>query len=721
MRLNPFDNDVVEDLRSSPGEYGRVAMYAVPYEGVLSRLRALSGKEEEGMLAPGSEVILLSSDRAGFGKTHFLARLREAVAEDLVVVPLDYRREQLLDWDEMLASLLSFGDEVREGEALSLLQAGARRFFASGVAEMIERGEVPCGQRDEALRSLRENWRGLLDPSDREEAVARWFEDVFEALRPSLVEIFSRLFSVSHEQGVFWVAQLFRYHLDSGRGSEARTRALAGLLGEEAGDWRESSPEVQARSKFQTLAEVLGGGKPLVYVADHLDSFFNDREGGFDVASLLLDLAGMRGSGAVILSVNADLWASAFNGHLPSAFEDRLSGGRVMLGGIDVVEASAMVSERLGRAGIPDDMAARFNGLLGIRSYYERQGAEVLSPRKVLREARAVWDRFAASGFTGGEAGNLGMEEIVDMGALPEVGGDEVEDPLELPALDFLQFDDGGVGGTTPLVDPGDLGGEFIQMPEEELEESGEPDEGEGAGEGVEDRVGSGVHGFQQVLSRVRGRSVIRSGAAGAAVCEEEEAPAAQFNRLRAEAMAVGRINGELDLVKLRLVLERVGTRLPMLEQEEVSLEGVGASALAWRFDGDTVLFGFEVSTDYPYWQGVVEHGLSLRRSEEAGEEDDFFPPLVPAVKLVVFCPVHEPLEVASWKALHEVFAEGAGLIDCVELDRETVAGMYAAADMFAGAERGASGCSVDEVFALVARELDYLWARLTRPLRAGI
>ena len=166
------------------------------------------------------------------------------------------------------------------------------------------------------------------------------------------------------------------------------------------------------------------------------------------------------------------------------------------------------------------------------------------------------------------------------------------------------------------------------------------------------------------------------------------------------------------------MVLETVGGRLPVLDQAVLEFAGHEGTALEWRFDGDSVLFGFDASTNYPYWQALVEHGISLRRPLEGGEgEDDFFPLILASAKLVVFCPAHEPLEVASWMALNEVFEEGAGLIDCVELDRETLAGLYAGAQLIEESRAGTSSFTADEIFVLLARELDYLWARLTRPL----
>jgi hypothetical protein len=187
------------------------------------------------------------------------------------------------------------------------------------------------------------------------------------------------------------------------------------------------------------------------------------------------------------------------------------------------------------------------------------------------------------------------------------------------------------------------------------------------------------LHGFMQLLSRIRGRDVV----APSRGTFEEELLATRFNRLRTQSMVSG-INGGLDLGNLRMVLEAVGARLPVLDQAVVEFAGHEGTALEWRFDGDSVLFGFDASTNYPYWQALVEYGISLRRPIEGGEGgDDFFPPILASAKLVVFCPAHEPLEVASWMALNEVFEEGAGLIDCVELDRETLAGLYAGAHEF--------------------------------------
>ena len=721
MFSNPFDRDVVDDLRSSRDETGPVALYTASLEGLGERIRGI-GRSEGDSSRGGGEIVLLTSARAGVGKTHFLAQLRNMLAEEALTIPLGFHREQILDWDELLRGLLVFGDESRPSgndSCVSILQERARQFFAEGVGELIANGEVPCGQREQALRSLREDWRELFDPAGGDAAVAHWFEEVFEALSPSLSDSFARAYGIPIEQASFWVGHLFAYHREAGKGAERRGTALRQIAEGAWGEWRGTTPEMQARERFRVLGDILAGGRPVVYVADHLDAFYEDREGGLDIAAMLVDLAAMLRRGLVVLSVNDDLWHSVFNGHLPSAFEDRLSARRLVLEGVDIEGAWLLIADRMNRSGIPDDVAARFRGILRLEDCYAQAGQLKLSPRSVLRHARAIWDGFASGGFAAGEGDLPGAMEILDMGMVAKKEGSP--DPLELPPVDFLQIDD-EVEAAPSLVEKEDLDRLF----DGSLSGEGGVEPVKPEGHGMDEdrtvraegrRMSSEVSGFQQLLSRIRGRTVIPEQKSSF----EGELLASRFDRLRADSLVRG-VNGGLDLTRLKSVLELVGDRLPVVEQEEERLEGHDGRALAWYFDGDTVLFGFEASTNYPYWQAVVERAIALRRpADEAASEEHFFPPIYPSVKLVVFCPAHEPLEVASWMALHEVFEEGASLIDCVELDEETLAGLYTAGAMIEEVQTGTSSVSREELFALLAREFDYLWSRLTRPIRAEI
>ena len=79
------------------------------------------------------------------------------------------------------------------------------------------------------------------------------------------------------------------------------------------------------------------------------------------------------------------------------------------------------------------------------------------------------------------------------------------------------------------------------------------------------------------------------------------------------------------------------------------------------------------------------------------------------------------PIETASWTSLREVSGQRAAVIDFVELDRETVAALYAAAQLIEESETGAVTFELREVFVLLTRELDYLLRRLTRPLGGDV
>lgn len=104
MFSNPFADDVVDDLRSSVGESRLTVFHVAPFERLIEHLGELVHIRPDRR----GRMIRLGSERAGCGKTHILSRARVLLEETHLFVPLSFKREQLLDWEDVLVGSLGF-------------------------------------------------------------------------------------------------------------------------------------------------------------------------------------------------------------------------------------------------------------------------------------------------------------------------------------------------------------------------------------------------------------------------------------------------------------------------------------------------------------------------------------------------------------------------------------------------------------------------------------
>lgn len=336
--------------------------------------------EAEAPPLPG-RIVLLSSPRAGYGKTHFSERLRLLAEPAADCLDLRFHPSRRISWPAVLGTLLrQFSKSSRQAAAEdSLLGKTARHFLSETVRAALAEGQgtpVP-----EMLRSP-ESSSGFAAPSEvhfvagREPSLLEWaLPRCGDLAGAAAVRIGSR-FRLGEGGMRFWVRLL----LDVCREVPGATHSLLGL-----------SPG-EARQRALQLLGIAVARRPLLLRIDHLDGFHRSDHVAMELADLLVSIRSEVPHCLSLLCLNDDVWESAFRNQLPSAWLDRLTSDLSELPSLSPEEAEELVRDRLHQHGIEAEQTGNFAARLRRERDWDDPERAPLHPRGVLRDARALWE-----------------------------------------------------------------------------------------------------------------------------------------------------------------------------------------------------------------------------------------------------------------------------------------------------------------------------------------
>lgn len=316
--------------------------------------------------------VLLRAPRAGHGKTHLLSRLQHHLGSGHEFIPLHAAHGSLIDAATATADALArLGRSLPAGGGLTVLDLLVRRLFAQALQPLVRSGEVPCQDREGALAALRNRPIETFDFHHPNAVTAHWAKENFEVLGPRLALELAQRSGAPLREVMFWVDALFRFASTPvdhplRSGALMQTVAVAGL------------PESQVFERLATLLGLVSQLVRIVLVADDLEGFSADESAALRLAAFLGSLRHSAERIDAIVSVNRDIWESAFLPRLSAGLADRLAEVVVEL-------------EPLGRHEIIALLDARAPGLGG--RVYERLdlNQEVHHARGILRAAGDAW------------------------------------------------------------------------------------------------------------------------------------------------------------------------------------------------------------------------------------------------------------------------------------------------------------------------------------------
>lgn len=279
--------------------------------------------------------ILLRSPRAGFGKTHLLEQLRHGLAgshEFLPLRPLDGRHVDPSAAIEDAVRRLT--RQLPASGGLTSLDLHARHLLALGLQPLVISGEVPCQDRETAAAALRKRPVETFDFHHPQAVTAHWTRENFEVLGPRLALEISRLTGCSLNQVAFWIAALFRYAVASPEHpSRAGTLMQTAATGADA-------------ERFGTLLALLSRLRRVVLIIDDLEGVHGDPDGARRVAGFLAGVRQEAPRADLVVSVNDDVWESAFIPALSGGLLDRLSEQTVRLDALSDDQIASLLASR---------------------------------------------------------------------------------------------------------------------------------------------------------------------------------------------------------------------------------------------------------------------------------------------------------------------------------------------------------------------------------------
>jgi len=726
-RLNPFANDVC------PGPLG------VDVEATAAGLNAdvLDTLVESVESRSGGPLMLLTAPRSGYGKTHLLGRVVAAAGGQAVMVPLAFKSGDALT----LATITRRGIEALSLSSGSFespdspLRWSRLREVCAGVVLHLVRGlvgsgELPCANRAQALQVLEGPVREIFDLEGSARVIGDWLQRQRESLRPPLAQMAAQEVPVRAELLDAWLDAMLEQADQGGIAGLAVMQELA------AADTDTGTP---------SWLRLIGGWRPVVLLVDHLDGFYRNPQAGVTIAALLMDLVDSHGV-HVLLSLNQDVWQATFGHHLPSALEDRLTACQVLLRGLDEGDARDMLRLRLEQAGVEAGQAAEFEAFVNLGRHFLGRPVGSVSARAFLRHCARHWQIFhsAPAGATGVPSQIDQSDQFPPAGVAPSASDDDGVIPLMTETL-LLEageevpptFDDATVLEMRQMAEV--LAEPKPALPQETMTHVPAPaslptDALVKTAPAVAPSADAFVK-LREMLSRLRQPGAVPAKPPAEAVTApaktwqngvstpvtqklagvmQPDALQGRFAALRLQ-MSTEAQTWPLDYTKLADLIRLAGRRFPLVRYSEHELPGMtGRFVLYWSLHGMDILFGLANFADESYWRtlSAFAAGRQSDLTTQAHQEGQATPS---RLKLVTFKTDREQM---AWQVLltgDVVPKPLRELVDAVHLDTDSVAALYAMQRIIKEAETGAFQAEPAQVMAVLARELDFFWKRVTR------
>ncbi len=369
-------------------------------------------------------VILLRAPRAGYGKTSLLQRLADELAEDYQFVRINLAGGRTTDAAHVLEYVLQSLCQVLPGSAtLTRLDMLARGVLSLGLEPLVASGEVPCQDPEGALAAMRENPAETFDFHHDQAVTAHWTKSNFEILGPRLAAELARESGASLREASYWVELLFRFATTPPDNVE-RARLLYETIFRSD---LQSQPASAAEERLHGLLSLCSTVIRPVLVVDDTEGLSTSPADALALTSFLSNISQSCPGTTVILSVNDDIWDSAFLPCLPGGLSDRLLEDSIVLEPLSRKGAEALVSGRSPERG--SEVISAMAWPAGDESLYARQ---------VLRLASEAWSGLR---HTDREPAALGSDKEADRSSPAAAGRQEldIDDPLaELPDFEEI-------------------------------------------------------------------------------------------------------------------------------------------------------------------------------------------------------------------------------------------------------------------------------------------
>lgn len=284
--------------------------------------------------------ILLKAPRAGHGKTHLLARTQHYLSGGHVFVALHAAGGARIDAgtvvDDILRALLK---PLPAAGGVCELDLLARKLFSLALQPLVVSGEVPCQDRDGALSALRHRPVETFDFHHPSAVTAQWAKEHYGILGPRLAIELAQHGNLPIREVTFWVDALFQFS-STAPGDPERLKNLSDTV--HAG----APADGELMERLQALVGLLSLLVRVVLVADELEGFSADPSAALRFTAFAGALRQSAERVEVLVSLNDDIWKTAFVPKLSDGLLDRLSEVVVELKPLGESEVVALIESR---------------------------------------------------------------------------------------------------------------------------------------------------------------------------------------------------------------------------------------------------------------------------------------------------------------------------------------------------------------------------------------
>ncbi len=398
---NPYQEDVYSSVSTSVPGVPEIQNNAFSRcIGILERL--VRDGEPGFSWGQVGRTVLIAAPRAGYGKSHLVGRLRSVAGHLVAMTDLHFGREIGISWRDTLERTVRQYAGLRcPGGACALLDEVGRWFFARMAFPTASRAPESCPlPSDEA--ALNGQFREIFDPNASTAGLS-WLDSHYDSLLEDAEHELARRWQMPLDSVRFWARVLQDYAGTASTELEKREEALREAASGHNGESPGENAEGLARRRFGEFFRLASEVRPVAFVVDHLDAFFDDSSAGMDIANLLVAIQEQVPRSVTLLCLNEDIWDAIFQDRVPSAWVDRLTRDSASLTAVSPTMAESLVRQRLLERGYSEEVANRFARDLRSGQRWDFAAPGTLYPRFVLRQACEAWEAFHAMPDTGVE------------------------------------------------------------------------------------------------------------------------------------------------------------------------------------------------------------------------------------------------------------------------------------------------------------------------------
>ena len=296
-------------------------------ESIESLLSMVEDSKERG--ARG-EIVLLSSPLAGYGKSHLIGRLSRSLGSSVMTVPLSLGPTPA--WEDLVTGAVTRLAQSTSSVPLetSSLEEAAARFLSLLILSGMKRGILHADDCPVSLSMLENDYQAAFSHRSTREMVA-WLKGKLALLSADPFPAGTPLGEIPSRDLLFWSRYFLKYVSGERRAPEIPV----------------DDSEEGNRERFLQLLQIASSCRPLLLVADHLDSCHGSDSAGMKIVNIVSTIAERIPSSLILFSVNRDVWETVFEEKLPSAFLDRLTRNVLGLDSISAGEARQLIIDRL--------------------------------------------------------------------------------------------------------------------------------------------------------------------------------------------------------------------------------------------------------------------------------------------------------------------------------------------------------------------------------------